>query len=399
MLWLSMGLIALAALPFCFYLGALAILARTPKPVEPDRAAEPTRFVVVVPGHNEEQSIANTVKSLRTIDYPNDRYRIVVVADNCNDNTAACARSAGAEVLERHHDTDRGKGFALDFAFAHFIEDTEVDAFVVVDADTTASANLLWSFHSVLAEGCDAAQTEYGVSNPLASWRTKLMVIALAMFHRLRMLARERLKLSVGLRGNGMCFRRTLLQRIPHKAHGLVEDVEFGVQLGLADVRIAYAADSHVLGEMVSGGRAAVSQRQRWEGGRFQLLRTQVPRLVRHALRHRSWVALDLAVDILIPPLTYVAALACVPLVGVGGMMFTAMAPPTFLLPLALVNCTLLFLYIARGVQLSGFGLRGWLWLAWAPLYIVWKLVVAPLWARPQRWVRTQREGQERDEI
>src|SRR5205823_3666605 len=100
----------------------------------------------------------------------------------------------------------RGKGYALAHAFEHALDDGFADAVAVVDADTSVSPNLLRAFAGRFDRGAVAAQAEYGVSNPEASWRTRLMVIALSLFHTLRSLARERLGVSAGLRGNGMAF-------------------------------------------------------------------------------------------------------------------------------------------------------------------------------------------------
>src|SRR5688572_18985105 len=47
-----------------------------------------TRFVIFVPAHDEERGIAATLRSLNFLDYPNDRYAVHVVADNCTDATA-----------------------------------------------------------------------------------------------------------------------------------------------------------------------------------------------------------------------------------------------------------------------------------------------------------------------
>src|ERR1700746_195738 len=103
-----------AALPVCIagaYLLLLTLLsARLPAP----RYGDPRlRFGMVVPAHNEENGIAATVQSLLSIDYPKDLFSVIVVADNCNDATAQRAEAAGARVLVRHDEEQRGKGYAL----------------------------------------------------------------------------------------------------------------------------------------------------------------------------------------------------------------------------------------------------------------------------------------------
>ena len=93
----------------------------------------------------------------------------------------------------------------------------------IVDADSLASPNLLRACAERLERGAMAVQVDYAVLNPDASWRTRLMSIALASFHRLRSRARERLGVSCGLRGNGMCFSRALLREVPHAAYSMTE--------------------------------------------------------------------------------------------------------------------------------------------------------------------------------
>ncbi|HEY1101562.1 MAG TPA: glycosyltransferase family 2 protein, partial [Myxococcota bacterium] len=224
------GVLTLLALLPTSYLGGLALLAWRHAP--PTTTKRDLRFTIVVPAHNEEAGIGSTVDSLLAIDWPRDRFEVVVVADNCVDTTADVARAAGARVLERQNKELRGKGYALELAFDTILAEAVVDAVVVVDADTIVSPNLLAAYATRIEQGALAMQAEYGVRNVHASWRTELMALALAMFHALRNNARERLSLSAGLRGNGMCFTRECLQRFPHKAYGLVEDVEHGLALG-----------------------------------------------------------------------------------------------------------------------------------------------------------------------
>src|SRR6185503_12695281 len=149
------------------------------------------RFAIVVPAHNEQEGIASTVDNLLAIEYPKDLFSVVVVADNCSDETALRAEKAGARVFVRHDDKLRGKGYALAHAFERLM--SEVDALVVVDADTVVSPNLLSAFGARIASGAKAVQADYAVRNPNAAWRTRLMAVAFGSFHVVRSLARERL--------------------------------------------------------------------------------------------------------------------------------------------------------------------------------------------------------------
>lgn len=381
----------LTGLPSAVMVGYLMLLTllsgRLPAPA-PSRQA---RFVVLVPAHNEAEVIERTVRSLLQLDYPPEQFRVQVVADNCTDATAALAEAAGARVWVRQDDTARGKGYALRFAYAKVLAEGWADAVVVVDADTEASSNLLSAFAARLAMGAGAVQAYYGVLNPDASWRTRLVTIALALFHRLRGRARVRLGTSNKLNGNGMCFSVNTLQRVPHEAFSIAEDLEYGIALTRAGLVVDYADEASVLAEMVSTAQAAQSQRQRWEGGRAQMRQQHGWPLFALALRARSLRLLDQSFELLLPPLSTVLLWV----LAFAALGLTAWLTQGWLWAAELAACLLVALiaHVLRGVALSGLGRQGWLTLAAAPAYVVWKLLLRlPRASQASAWVRTTRE-------
>ena len=382
----ALCVLAVPALGACLYLLVLTLLSNAlPLPPPPPRRL---RFDIIVPAHNEAESIARVIASLLKIDWPRDGYRVNVVADNCTDATATIARAAGARGLVRHNADQRGKGYALEFAFATVRREGWSDAVVVVDADSEVSANVLEAFAARIEEGASAVQAHYGVLNPEASWRTRLMTIAQAAFHTIRSRAR---KVSCGLRGNGWCVTHKLLEQVPYRAFSLTEDLEYGIDLGLAGQRVRFAGEAHCDGEMVTNGTVAGTQRQRWESGRYQLMRSRTLPLLAAAWRRRDRVCLDLALDLLLLPLSYVA------LAVVGFAVAAALAvlwQPAFIVWgwLAAGCCATLVYYVLRGWQLSGTGLRGLADLIMAPIYLIWKVLVVVNRPRSQGWVRTTRE-------
>jgi len=385
---LLLWVLGLPVLASASYLLLATLLSR--KMVEPEPVAG-RRFRFIVPAHNESLGIADTVKSLLGVDYPSSEFDVLVVADNCQDDTAAQARAAGAQVLERHDDVHRGKGHALHYAFERLPSD--IDAVVVVDADTLVSSNLLRAFAARRAQGAHAIQADYAVRNPHASWRTRLIAIAFGSFHIVRSRARERLRLSCGLRGNGMCFSAAVLVQVPHQAYSIVEDVEYGIRLGEAGFRVHYADEAHVYGEMVSGAAAARSQRRRWEDGRKELVRRNAKRLFTAAVARRDRVLLDLSLDLLLPPLSRIFVYCLLALCAALGLSVIEGAALSSVWGFS--GCLLaVALYVLRGWSVSGTGVRGLFDLGFAPVYVLWK---AGIRARGQKdstktWVRTKRE-------
>jgi len=387
---LLLSVLAAPAVIACGYLLLHTLLSG--QPASPRASARALKFDLIVPAHNEALVIADTVAALRRIDWPADRYRILVVADNCSDDTAAAAAAAGAVVLERHDLKLRGKGYALRFAFARSRERGWADAVAVVDADARVSSNLLEAFASRIEQGAAAVQVHYGVLNPGGAWRTRLLTVAMAAYHIVRSRARERLGVSSGIRGNGWSVTHGLLRRIDYNAFSLAEDIEFGLDLGLAGYRVHYAGEAHASQEMTADARVARTQRQRWERGRFQLIRSRTLPLLVAAIRRRIAVCLDLALDLLVLPVTYIA-------LNVGALLLLAALAtwwhPAFIgwVWLALACAACLLLYIFRGWQLSGTGARGLLDLAGAPVFIVWKILLMLNRPRSTEWVRTERKS------
>lgn len=96
--------------------------------------AGPVTMTVLVPAHNEQASIGDTLGSLLNQTIPPER--IIVVADNCTDDTTVVARAHGAEVFETVHNTDKKAG-ALNQALSVLLDGLgDNDCIMVVDADT-----------------------------------------------------------------------------------------------------------------------------------------------------------------------------------------------------------------------------------------------------------------------
>jgi len=317
------GVVALAGVPVALaalYLVCLTAVWRRPRPLPSSRTR---RVCVLVPAYNEALGIGRTIRSLQATSYPPALRRIVVIADNCTDDTARIARARGAEVIERHDADRRGKGWALSDAIAQLLAEDRAawDTLVVVDADTLVGPDLLDVLTATLDTGARAAQAAYR-PRPGADTPTAVITdVAFAAFHLVRSGARERLGLSCGLRGNGMAFAREVLQAVPHTALSRTEDLEFGVMLGWHGVRVAFAGQTTVYGDMPEQAAVVTRQRERWIGGRLALARRYAAPLLREAVRRRQIVLADLAVDLLIPP---VSALVVLTAAGLAASLLLA---------------------------------------------------------------------------
>lgn len=380
-----LGATALAiALPGSLYLALLTAAAAWPRR---DAVAGPVaalpRVVVVVPAHDESMNLLRTLRSLRAEAATDPAARVVVVADNCGDDTADVALAAGVDVLERHDLQQRGKGHALHYAFG-LIDDA--DWFIVVDADTDVEPGFLRAMRAGMAQGADALQCRYGVRDPLSGPRATLADVALGAWNVLRPRGRAALGLSAGILGNGFALSRRTLQAVPYSADSIVEDVEYHHLLVRAGLRVGWVDGTQVRGDMPGDAGAAGQQRARWEGGRLRLLATRGPALAAALLRGR-WRAADPLLDLMLLPLSWHLSL----------LLLALLAGPSAVQALAALGLAGVALHVALALGLIGAGRAHFRALLGAPAYLVWKLSLATrIWRTAGRhapWVRSVRQS------
>jgi cellulose synthase/poly-beta-1,6-N-acetylglucosamine synthase-like glycosyltransferase len=382
-------LLALITLPGTIELALLTIAGILPSravgPGADGRDVTIRKLAVVIPAHNEAQSITACVRSVAACaPPPGIAVAIVVVADNCSDATAPLSRAAGARVIERIDTTLRGKGFALHYAFTQLLGE-DFDAMLIVDADSRLEANAIVAVAQKLAAGADGVQMPYLVLNADASIRVRLMNIALMAFHRLRPRGRERLGLSVGIFGNGFALSRATLEAVPYDAHSVVEDLEYHLRLVESGRRIGFAERTAVYGAMPTGGRGARTQRARWEGGRLRMITEHAPALARAVLRGRH-LLLEPLLELLLLPLAFHVTLLI-------AVLIVPFEPTRLYASAALLLVTL---HVVAGIIVGGGGRRDFIALLAAPFYIVWKLANLGAIVRTAsgiaEWIRTARE-------
>lgn len=393
---MALGLVlAAAGLPVAaaaLYLLVLA-LASFRRAAASRQARPAPRLAVLVPAHDEEPLVGRCVASLRQQAYPRSHCRVIVIADNCTDRTAAVARAAGAEVLERRDERRHGKGHALRWAMDRVLAGPEPpDGVVVVDADSVADRELLAHLAAALAGGADAAQAEYLVLAGGESVRARLVAAAFLLFHRVRLGGRAALGLPASLVGNGMLFSRRLLLALPWNAFTGVEDLEYTIELRLAGCRPRFVPAARVMGPVPHGYGGMRGQRLRWEGGRWHVVRSRLPRLLVHALRRDPGV-LDAAVDLAVPPLGLLAMSA---LAGAGvtaAAVALGLAAAWSLTPW-LLSMAALAGFVVIGLVSAGAPASTWLALLESPRFLAWKaLTYARIAAGfdPRRWERADR--------
>jgi cellulose synthase/poly-beta-1,6-N-acetylglucosamine synthase-like glycosyltransferase len=379
-------LVAPFALLTCvFVVEVFAGLAPLRRPVPTGSQPE---TVIVMPAHDEATIIVETMARLLP-ELPTS-VRLLLVADNCIDDTAALAEAAGAEVIRRHDTVRRGKGYALAFARDHLAADPP-QVVMVLDADGgTDRASIAGMTTLALAQDRPVQAVNLLRPDLNAAPMVQVSNFAFVIKNLVRQRALARLAGRVNLTGTGMAFPWPVFRDAPLATSDIVEDLALGLDLGRAGKPPLFAPDSTVW-SAASSAEGTLKQRTRWEGGFLATsLRQALPaalRAILHARPRDLWGALSLGV----PPLTLLLLLDIVIALVAAALVLAGASPVPALVMVALLVLAGVGLAIAwhrvGRPFLSGAAA------ARLPLYMLWKvpMYLRLLVARPTTWLRAGR--------
>jgi 1,2-diacylglycerol 3-beta-glucosyltransferase len=329
------------------------------------------RFNVFVPAHNEELYLPRLLASLRLQEYPSDRFVVTVIADNCSDRTVSRCHEAGVAVLERTDPDRRGKGHAIGWA----IERIDLDAFdaiVIVDGDSVVGTGLLKHLNFQMELGDRVIQCYNGVANPGQTWFTRLMDVSRTIANEILHPAKRKLGLSSHLMGNGMCFGVDVLRQFGWGAFLVGEDWEYYARLILGGSHVGYNRHAAVYHQESVNLQQASSQRMRWSGGRFEVLRLYGPALLLQGLRRRSLTCIDASLPLVFPNPSLGMNLTLLGMALAGGAWLIG-HDATLTVWFAVLAALQLIMFMI-GVLYTKNKVANALALFLAPAFLVWKL-------------------------
>jgi len=347
-------------------------------------------LVVLVPAHNEGPVIKTTLESLSQALPENGR--ILVIADNCTDDTASIARQHGATAIERHDTVNRGKGFAL-AAGLKSLEADPPQVVIIVDADCTVSPGALSDLARTTQTTGHPVQGVY-LLHPPDKRDTKAVVSSFAFMvkNQARPRGMDLLNLPVPLTGSGMAFPYDLLKDVDLATGNIVEDLALGLELTERGKGPVLCDAARITGALPAGQDAAVTQRTRWEHGYLSTLLTRAPGLMVMGVIKMRPSLIACAVDLAVPPvsLLILTSIPALILTTVIGWWVNGLLPSGLLVgSLGLTTCTLLLSWARFSRKTLPIGAA-----VAIPGYILWKL---PIYARflvrrEKDWVRTERD-------
>ena len=366
-----------------------------PRPTPMNLVGAMTQSVaVLVPAHNESSGILPTLNDIKQQLNPGDR--LIVIADNCSDDTATVARAADVEAIERNDPANRGKGYALDFGLKALRSDPPAIV-VVIDADCRLQAGALDQLAKTCAVTKRPAQALYLMTAPDESpinyrvaefaWRVKNWV---------RPLGLNALKLPCQLMGTGMAFPWEAIRSVSVASGSIVEDLNLGLDLALLKSPALFCPAARVTSQFPVSSEGAKSQRKRWEQGHLALILTKAPLLLYQAAALKDFGLLALALDLAVPPLSLLVILLATMFCVAGLTVLFSLSSSALII--STISCTSLVLAILLSWLKYGRAI-----LPMRAIFSVFSYIFAklPLYRHlisgrsVQKWTRTDRKKQE----
>jgi cellulose synthase/poly-beta-1,6-N-acetylglucosamine synthase-like glycosyltransferase len=235
------------------------------------------RFAFIIAARNESAVIGNLIKSIKQQNYPSELIDIMVVADNCSDNTAEIARAHGAIVYERTNHILVGKGYALDYLFNKVVDDygdyTAYDGYFIFDADNVIDRNYVAEMNKVFDSGYKVVTSYRNSKNYDTNWITAGYSLWFIREAKYLNNPRMMLKTSCAVSGTGYLVDSSIIQKNNGwKFNLLTEDIQFSVVNILDGEKIGYCENAMFYDEQPTTFKQSWNQRMRWSKGFYQVM-------------------------------------------------------------------------------------------------------------------------------
>lgn len=348
------------------------------------------RLIFLVPAHNESTMIERCVRSLLSMHGPVSDRRVLIVADNCTDDTAARARACGAECWERTDPERGGKPQALAWAIQRLAL-AGWDAVVIIDADTEVDSGFSAAVARAMPLEDRLVQSYFATLNEWDNWLTRLAGLLARCRYEVTYPLKARAGLNCPLTGNGMIIGARILEADGWRHFSITENWEMYADFTARGVPIGYCRGALIRSHEVENLEQGGTQRRRWLAGRLQVLAAHAGRL----LRSRAigpLQKLDALTELASPsPILHVLGVGVVMglawlLRAAPGAQLALVLAPLSLLPLVLATVLVLVHHPEPGATLRA--------LAMVPVYAAWRLVVALktlFTLRDRTWKKTER--------
>lgn len=292
------GIIAVLSV-LCLYRGIYFFLGVFGRARKYPEAPKDKRYAFLIPAWNEEKVVANLIRDIRSMDYPQELVEIFVIADNCTDATAEVASRAGAHVYVRNDPTKRAKGYGLQFLIEEMKKDYDIEkdfyAYTVFDADNVPAPDFLSKINNYLqATGVDECVGYRNTKNLSENWISAMCGVQ-AFGHSVNGLrARSMLNVAQEMYGPSTTLRSYVLADGGWKWTTLTEDLETLMDLTARGYKTGYTEEAIFYEEQPTTFKLLWRQRIRWARGGLIAFRLYGGKMLKSFFKKPTWDKYDM---------------------------------------------------------------------------------------------------------
>ncbi|MBR2570283.1 MAG: glycosyltransferase family 2 protein [Paenibacillus sp.] len=241
---------------------------------------------IMVPAHNEGKVITQTVESLLRLDYPHDRYEIIVINDNSSDNSSELLAKLQDKNPTRNLiiiNTDnvtggKGKSNALNIGF----KQSKGEYIAIYDADNTPEKTALRYLVGEITHdpSLGAVIGKFRTRNRNASLLTRFINIETLSFQWMAQAGRWKLFKLCTIPGTNFIMRREIIERIGGwDVKAIAEDTEISFRIYMMGYRIKFQPKSVTWEQEPQTLKVWFKQRTRWAKGNIYVIVKNIPLL------------------------------------------------------------------------------------------------------------------------
>ena len=222
---------------------------------------------ILIPCHNEEEVIKNTVKNIQKLNY--DDFEIILIDDRSTDGTSGIIKilekeNKNIKTLIREKTSTPGKSAVLNDA----LKIAKGEAILVFDADAKVNPDFLEKMLPKL-EPADvgAVQAQKVIINATQNFLTQCQYNEFILDTHFQT-SRDAVRGAVELRGNGELIKRQAINNINGwNEETIVDDLDMSTRLHIKGWDIRFCLEAQVFEEGVITFPALIKQRRRWTEG------------------------------------------------------------------------------------------------------------------------------------
>ena len=342
-------------------------------------------FSILIPSHNEEDVIYDTLQNIQKIKYPKDYFNVYIIMDNCTDNTLKEFNRFKQDYpfstnINKIIVNGGSKPKALNKAISYLKENNlwNADNIIILDADNIISNTMLQTYdyyHKMYNDILQCRILSANDNNIISQGFTSSFNFMAYGFQ----YTRNCIGLSASLSGTGFSIKRDIFDKVGfNKCDTLTEDLEFSILCILNGYKIKYVPEEYVLNQHLESLKPSLIQRIRWCRGHMQTAMKLDKSLLKAFIKKPSFQLIDSFIFLNSPPKFIIYLIA-----NINLLLLNIKIIPLWVLILLFVYNTF---YVLR---CNGYKLKYFIPHFWYSITMQISLLIGTVTYRNKQWVKT----------